>query len=377
MSSPEESFDDRTRIFRRDDTVPVAVQEQFGHYLVVIRGTGLGLRLVLGTDPLTIGRDTQSSLVLASPDVSRRHCQVELVSGEVYVSDLNSTNGTYVDGKRIEGRTLLPDGSILELGQHVLKHERRSLREVQEAQELDRDLEAARNYGLSLLPPPILAGPVQTEWFIVPSAKVGGDAFGYAELDSGSFMIFLIDVSGHGIGAALLSVSILNVLRQRALPGTDFKSPSEVLANLNAMFRMEDHNDMFFTMWYGVYDSAKRKLVYASAGHHPAYLVSADRTSVMPLKTAGPLVGVQENHRFQQAATEIAKGASLHVFSDGVYEIEDKEGRQLGLSEFLPLLRQGPVEGRNEAQRIYQNVREKARPGPLDDDFSYLVIKFQ
>jgi len=64
----------------------------------------------------------------------------------------------------------------------------------------------------------------QTEWFIVPSARVGGDAFGYGELDDDKFVSFLFDVSGHGIGAAMLSVSILNVLRQRALPGCDFKS---------------------------------------------------------------------------------------------------------------------------------------------------------
>ena len=376
MPRPEENFDDRTRIIRRDDTVPVTPHEEFGHYLVVIGGTGLGRRLRVEGEPIVIGRDSQSTLVLASPDVSRRHCQVELSGGEVYAIDLRSTNGTYIDGKRIEGPTPLPDGSILEIGQQVLKHERRSTREVQEAQELGRDLEAARNYGLSLLPPAIASGPVQTEWFIVPSAQVGGDAFGYGELEGGRFMSFLFDVSGHGIGAALLSVSILNVLRQRALPGTDFNRPGQVLQNLNAMFRMEDHNEMFFTMWYGVYDRAKRKLTYASAGHHPAYLVSPDRGSVTALKTEGPLMGVLENHLFEEATADVPKGASLHVFSDGVFEVEDKAGKQLGLSDFLPTLRQAPVEGRSEPQRIYQSVREISRPGPLDDDFSYLVVKF-
>jgi serine phosphatase RsbU (regulator of sigma subunit) len=377
MPPPEEPFDDRTRIIRRDDTVPVAVQEEFGHYLVVISGAGLGRRIRLDSEPVVIGRDSQSELVLSSPDVSRRHCRIELTEGEVVATDLRSTNGTYVDGKRIEGPTPFPDGSILEIGQQVVKHERRSTREVQEAQELDRDLEAARNYGLSLLPPPISSGPVQTEWFIVPSAKVGGDAFGFGELEGGGFMTFLFDVSGHGIGAALLSVSILNVLRQRALPGTDFHCPSQVLASLNAMFRMEDHNDMFFTMWYGVYDRTRRRLVYASAGHHPAYLVSSDRAKATPLKTDGPIVGVMETARFAETIAEVPKGASLHVFSDGVFEIENRSNVQLGLNDFLPTINQPAVEGRSEPQRIYQTVRAAARPGPLDDDFSYLVVKYQ
>ena len=375
MPQPED-FADRTTIFRRDDTLPAGVQEEFGHYMVVIGGTGLGRRLRLDADAIIIGRDPSCDMVLASPDVSRRHCKLQLVAGEVFATDLNSTNGTYIDGKRTLDSMLLPDGSILEVGQQVLKHERRSIREVKEAQELDRDLEKARNYVLSLLPPPIATGPCQTEWFIVPSAKVGGDAFGFGPLDSDRFAAYLIDVSGHGVGAAMLSVSIMNVLRQLALPGTDFGKPGEVLDRLNAMFQMENHNGMFFTIWYGVYSRSRRTLHYATGGHHPAYLVSSDRKRITPLKTQGPLIGVQDDKRFDQAAIEVAAGSSLHLFSDGVFEIADKEGRQLGLNDFLPLLNQPPVEGRSEVQRLYQIVRNTARPGPLDDDYSYLVVKF-
>jgi len=377
MPQSDENLSDRTTIYRRDDTVPVSVQEEFGHYLVVIGGTGLGRRLRLDAAPLTIGRDGQCGLVLPSLDVSRRHCRVELKGAEVIATDLNSTNGTYVDGNRISGPTALPDGSILEIGKQVMKHERRSTREVQEAQELDRDLEKARSYVLSLLPAPIATSTPQTEWFIVPSARVGGDAFGYGELDDGTFVSFLFDVSGHGIGAAMLSVSILNVLRQRALPGCDFKSPTQVLGRLNAMFQMDNHNGMFFTIWYGIYDRRQKRLIYASAGHHPAYLVSTDRTKITPLKTEGPLIGVMEEFNVREGSMDVPENASLHLFSDGVFEVDDEKGRQLGLTSLLPWLQQPAVEGRSEPQRIYQSVREFARSGPLDDDFSYLVVKFQ
>ena len=96
----------------------------------------------------------------------------------------------------------------------------------------------------------------------------------------------------------------------------------------------------------------------------------------MPFTTGGPLIGVQEDKRFTEANTRIPAGSSLHLFSDGVFEIADKQGRQLGLNEFLPLLNQPAQEGRSEPQRLYQTVRNTARSGPLDDDFSYLVIKF-
>jgi len=376
MAPPEENFADRTTIFRRDDTLTSGEKLDIGHYLAVIGGQGLGRRVRVEADPIIVGRDPGCDFPLPAPDVSRRHCKVELLAGEVFVTDLNSTNGTYVDGRRINDTTLLPDGSTLELGQQVMKLERRSSREIKEAQELDRDLEKARNYVLSLLPPPLAEGPCQAEWFIVPSAKVGGDAFGYGALDDNHFTSYLIDVSGHGVGAAMLSVSILNVLRQRALPDTDFRKPAQVVSRLNDMFQMEDHDDMFFTIWYGVYNLAERKLSYASGGHHPAYLVSDERRTVTPHKADGPLLGATTDYPFGEESVIVPPGSQLHIFSDGVFEIIDKEGKQRGLDDFLPLLQEPALEGRTEPQRLYQNIRSNVRPGPLDDDFSYLVVKF-
>ncbi len=141
------------------------------------------------------------------------------------------------------------------------------------------------------------------------------------------------------------------------------------------MFQMENHNGMFFTIWYGVYRLSDRKLSYASGGHHPAYLVSSDRTKILPLKTAGPLIGVADDYQFEEMNVSVPPDSALHIFSDGVFEIADREERQLGLSDFLPLLERPAIEGRSEPQRLYQTVRAYARPGPLDDDFSYLVIK--
>ncbi|HXJ00392.1 MAG TPA: SpoIIE family protein phosphatase [Micropepsaceae bacterium] len=375
MPQADDDSGEHTTFIRREDTLRV-IEDEFGHYLVVISGPSLGQRLLLDTKGVVIGRDSQTDLVLASAEVSRRHCRVDLTGSELIVTDLNSTNGTYVDGRRIRAPAPLPDGSILTIGQQVIKHERRSRREVQEAQDLDRDLEKARNYVLALLPAPITEASPRTEWLLVPSAKVGGDAFGYGDLDGGKFMMFLFDVSGHGIGAAMLTVSILNVLRQRALLSCDFGSPAEVLSRLNVMFQMENHDGMFFTIWYGVYDKGQRTLIYASAGHHPAYLVSEDRKDVAALKTDCVMIGALENLAPKEASVPVPDGATLHLFSDGVFEIEDSHGGQLGLENLLPLLRQPPAEKRSEPQRIYRIVREFARSGPMDDDFSYLTVKF-
>ena len=77
---------------------------------------------------------------------------------------------------------------------------------------------------------------MRTDWCFKPSTKLGGDAFGCLWLDEQSFAIFLIDVSGYGVGAAMHSVTVLNVMRQRALPDVDWRNPGSVLATLNDRF---------------------------------------------------------------------------------------------------------------------------------------------
>ena len=134
---------------------------------------------------------------------------------------------------------------------------------------LNLELSEAAGYVRTILPQPITEGTIRTDWRFVPSTSLGGDAFGYHWVDEDHFAIYLIDVSGHGVGAALLSVSVMNVLRSQTLPGVDFKKPEQILEALNIAFPGEENNDMFFTMWYGVYKKSTRELSYASGGHPP------------------------------------------------------------------------------------------------------------
>jgi serine phosphatase RsbU (regulator of sigma subunit) len=210
---------------------------------------------------------------------------------------------------------------------------------------------------------------------------LGGDAFGYDRLDADTFVMYLIDVSGHGAGAAMHSVSVLSVLRQRALPDVDLRDPAAVLASLNAKFQMDRHDGMIFTMWYGVYHVTGRALRYACAGHHPAYLVSADPASgggrtARPLRTRGLMIGAMPDIQYRAEDTTIPHGSALYLFSDGVFEIVAKDQRQWGLDDFTPLLTETAADGLPESQRLYRAVMAVARPGPLDDDFSMLVVTF-
>jgi serine phosphatase RsbU (regulator of sigma subunit) len=299
-----------------------------------------------------------------------------LVMGEVIVVDLESSNGTFIDGKRIAGGAPLPVGARLQVGSHILEHEWRDRREVEASQELDRDLDQAWHYIQSLLPAPMSDGPVRSDWVLIPCARLGGDAFGYRYVDATHLAIYLIDVSGHGTGAAMHAVSVINVLRQAAVAAADYLEPSKVLRALNNMFRMETHGNLYFTMWYGVYDSATSTLVYASAGHNPAYIVEPAREQAIPLKTANPILGVAPDVEFKSAAAVVPAGSMLYVFSDGVYEITSLEGKDWELEDFVALMLEPPRAGTAESLRLLQAVRERARDPSLDDDFSLMAFTF-
>jgi len=357
-------------------TEAFALRDELRSYLVVLDGEDVVARHAVGPEPLTIGRDEGRDIVIPDARVSRLHMQVYLSDGRVIAEDLGSSNGTFLDGQRLAGPVVLTEGRWLQVGSRFLKHERRSPREVARAEELQRDLAKARNYVTSLLPAPIVAGPIRTDWCFQPSTQLGGDAFSYGRLDDEHVLAYLIDVSGHGVGAAMHSVTVLNVLRQRALPNTDFRDPSQVLASLNSTFQMDDHDGMYFTAWYGVYALRERRLAYASAGHHAGYLYAPGRPPAA-LRTPGLMIGGAPAARYATDTVEVPPGAALYLFSDGVFEVTARDdGRQCGLDDFLPLLAGAAAAVPGESARVHEAVRALAKPGPLDDDFSLLLIQF-
>ena len=348
------------------------------HYLAYTDELGAAQRLRLVDQvPVRIGRRVPCELVLRDTEVSGVHCEVVLRGDELLVSDKGSTNGTFVDGRRVFANEVVPHGAVLQVGRQILKHEFRDEAELARSQEMERDLARASHYLQSLLPQPLRSGPVRVEWFFQPSARVGGDGFGYHLLDDQRLVLYLVDVSGHGVGAAMHVVSVLNTLRLQNLPDTDFSNPSQVLAQLNAMFQMDDHGGMFFTIWYGVLDQRNGRLDYASGGHHPAYAWAGPGSALRPLQTRNLVIGAMPDMPFTADSAQLAAGERLYLFSDGVFEVVTRDGRNWGLPEFLELLGLPHDPGVTEPEHLFGVVRSLARAGPLDDDFSIVVATLE
>jgi len=244
-------------------------------------------------------------------------------------------------------------------------------------QQLAAELDKAAAYVRSLLPSPT-TGKVEAQWCFHPSQQLGGDAFGYHWIDDEHFACYLLDVCGHGVGAALLSVSASNTLRAQTLPGVDFRQPSEVLAALNQTFRMEDQNFLFFTLWYGVYRPTDRQIAFASGGHPAALLIApADvgGSRITPLATNSPAIGCFDNAEFKTMVQSVPQEGRLLLFSDGVFEIFKPDGSVGTWDEFLHELSHADVLDLNPEERLKRALAMRGRP-VLEDDFSLVDLRF-
>lgn len=238
---------------------------------------------------------------------------------------------------------------------------------------LARELSKAGDYVVSLLPPELKNDDVETYWRFIPSAQLGGDAFGYHKLDDEHFAMYLIDVCGHGVGSALMSVSALNVLRGETLAGADYKEPASLLSALNKSFQMSDHNGLYFTIWYGVYNKSTGILKYASGGHPPAFVLLNDGTC-LKLANENFIIGGLPDFPYSSSEVKIDLPAVLFIYSDGVYEIEKPDNSIWELDEMFQFITKNRGSDYFEIDSLLKYVKDLSGKEILDDDFSMMKI---
>ncbi|MGA0287389.1 MAG: SpoIIE family protein phosphatase [Phycisphaerales bacterium] len=239
-------------------------------------------------------------------------------------------------------------------------------------QHMAEELSRAAEYVRSLLDAPI-EGRVETSWRFVPSASLGGDSFGYHWIDDRRFAIYLIDVCGHGVGPALMSISAMNMVR--SMTPAQASDPSEVLSLLNASFQMERHNGMYFTMWYGVYDADARRLSYSGGGHPPAFLIGGGEMQL--LESQGPMIGALPELDWASVEIEVPADGRLLVFSDGVYELERADnGEMWAWDDFVEFMRGDPNPGQSRIDRLVEYASALQGCAEFEDDFSMVEAVF-
>jgi sigma-B regulation protein RsbU (phosphoserine phosphatase) len=205
---------------------------------------------------------------------------------------------------------------------------------------MKRSLELAGRMQQSLLPvTPLRIPGFHFAWAYEPCDELGGDILNVFQLGNGQVGMYRLDVSGHGVPAALLSVTLSRMLQtvpgqaslveQLGAVGLEPRSPRAVVEELNSRFQMSGTNLQYFTLFYGILDAKSRTLTYVSAGHPPGIFVPAKGPTRL-LAHENFAVGWFENAQFEQWVLELEPSDRLFLYSDGCNETMNSVAQQFG-----------------------------------------------
>ena len=243
---------------------------------------------------------------------------------------------------------------------------------------LQKEIDAGAKYVMSLLPDK-MTERVKIDWRYEPCVALAGDSLGYHWINDDMLVVYVLDVTGHGIASALLSVSVMNVIRSQSLPGVDFSVPGQVLAGLNEAFDMEKHGDKCFTIWYGVFDAKQRKLSWAGGGHPPALFfdaMSEKPSQPQQLESECPIIGMMPWTDWPTSQRDVPAGSRMLLYTDGAHEIHLADGREWTFAEFVQFVSQTPRPDESIMDRLFEHVKSLKGNDTLDDDFSIVEMLF-
>ena len=252
---------------------------------------------------------------------------------------------------------------------------------------LDEDLKAAAGIQRSLLPQePPDAGIVDVAWRFMPCERIGGDIFNMIRLDETHWGIYMLDVSGHGVPSALVTVSVSQILHpQQGLvlkkmitppPFYEIVSPGEVLNLLDQEYPIERFNK-FFTISYIILDTEDKSIRYSNAAHPPPILLHKDGEMEL-LDKGGTIIGAGGLLPFEEGKKQTRAGDKLFIYTDGIVEYQNKEGGFYGNEHFhreLQKLRDRPIS--DLVDGIIDSIMHFGDNNPPQDDVTILGLEFK
>jgi PAS domain S-box-containing protein len=268
---------------------------------------------------------------------------------------------------------------------------KRAEEELQEAnRKMKRDLEAAAKIQKSLLPVELPEFPgVRFAWTFRPCEELAGDNLNVFQLDEDHVGVYVLDVSGHGVSAALLAVTLHRVLSsasentsiirkpRRNGDGYDFLPPAQVAELLNREFSMHLLYRQYFTILYGVLNLKTREFRFVSGGHWGPIHVPKNESARL-LHSPGFPIGVFEDTTYEEQVVQLAPGDRIFIYSDGIPEAMNLAGDQYDyqrIANSLEICREEPLE--NCLGRLIMSIDEWCKGVPQEDDISLLAFEIQ
>jgi sigma-B regulation protein RsbU (phosphoserine phosphatase) len=258
------------------------------------------------------------------------------------------------------------------------------IEEQRQRQRLENELSIAHEVQQQLFPHslPKLPG-VELEAVCRPARVVSGDYYDFIRITPTRLGIALADISGKGISAALLMANLQAVLRSDVLryrngqPGYNSSqiNTAEIVSHLNRHLFRNTSNERYATMFFAVYDTERRCLSYTNAGHPPPIYISGSR--VERLETGGMVVGLFDDVPFAQGTIEIAPGALLTAYSDGLIEPENVYGEEFGTERLIEVAKHDlNASPQLIADAMMRAAEEWSGTPEQADDMTVIVARF-
>jgi sigma-B regulation protein RsbU (phosphoserine phosphatase) len=253
---------------------------------------------------------------------------------------------------------------------------------------MKQNLDAAARVQRALLPAalPERQG-VRFAWKFKPCEELAGDILGVVPLDDQHVALYLLDVSGHGVAAALLSVSVRHFLTSIPAagslpwqpipekPGYQPAPPAEVARQLNRRFPIEETSGQYFTILYGVLNLPSREFRFVSAGHPGPVHLPHSRAPVL-LPVSGHPIGIVEEVNYEEHRLTLEPGDRLYLYSDGILEAFNAADQQFGPQRLLDALADGRTTSLEDSlTRLVTHLEQWGGATHLADDVSVLAVE--
>jgi sigma-B regulation protein RsbU (phosphoserine phosphatase) len=234
---------------------------------------------------------------------------------------------------------------------------------------------------------PLRCERYQVDYRLTACEELAGDTLNYFVLDEHRVGFYVLDVVGHGVPAALMSVAISRLLSPRSgksclfeSTGPDQKaarilSPAEVGRLLNEMFAENIGSGQFFTIFYGIWNTADNELTYFSAGHPEAVFLPASGTPRL-LEATGFPVGVSPDPGYSNQTFKFGRGDRLFVYSDGLTEAMNENKEQFGVDGLTAIAEKYRTRSLKTClDAIMRGARCFRLAAPVKDDLSLLAFE--
>jgi sigma-B regulation protein RsbU (phosphoserine phosphatase) len=259
-------------------------------------------------------------------------------------------------------------------------------------QRMKRDLEAASRIQRTFLPPDDLTvAGARLSWRFLPCDELAGDTLNILPLDEGHVGLFMVDVSGHGVPSALLSVTLSRLMSRgseassmlwrhdEGSSGPRIASPAEVAGELAQRFPFDEESRLYFTLLYGVLDLEQRELRYVSAGH-PALVHLRRGSQPTYYGSSAPPIGLLPAElapaEYEEVTVPLEEGDRLYGYSDGIPEAHDPGGEELGQERVAAELgRRGGRSLDESVASLLEYVQQWSGSRGLEDDVSVLAVE--